>query len=130
MFRNILALLAGYFMMALLTMACVYALTLAMPEYAQAGQAGTTPPTLAVVLNLLLGIPCAAAGGCLTARLAANRPMLWASTLAGLVIVFGIVYWWTGRDGPHPEWSLALLPVAGALGVLAGGGIGARTRAG
>ncbi len=126
MFRSILAVAAGYVVLAVLTVVSIYVLTLAFPEYARAGELKTTPPTLPVVLNMLLGVVCAACGGWVTAALAARKPWTHALVLAGLVLLFGIAFAVQNWAGPHPEWYLVVLPFAGAAGVVAGGAWGAR----
>jgi hypothetical protein len=123
MLRSILAVVAGYLALAVLTMVCVYGLTLVFPDYALAGQTGSTP-TLPVVFNLVLGTACAAAGGYLTAWIASRKRMVHVLVLAGLVFVFGIGHAFYGWGGPQPGWYLAWLPLLGAVGVLAGGWLG------
>ena len=121
MLRNLLAVVSGYLVLAILTMLSILLLMVAFPDYAAAGASETEPPLVPVLCNLFLGTFAAFVGGYCTAFVAREHRLRCVVVLAGIVLVLGIVHWITGRGGPRPDWYLALLPVTGSLGVLFGG---------
>jgi hypothetical protein len=121
MLRSIFAVVVGYVVMAVGTMACVGLLDLLCADYSEAGAAGSTPPTFAIVLNLVLSTLCAGAGGYTASFVARRAPWQHAIALAALVLLFGVAYAVQMHGGPQPLWYLVLLPICGASGVVFGG---------
>jgi hypothetical protein len=119
MWRNVLAVVLGYAVLAALTMAGV-----AFSTYAFRIPLITTQPVtlpLAYLLTtLVLGTLAAVAGGYLAARIARRRPPVAAYGLAALVLVLGTAYALTGADPVQPAWHLWSLPLTGVAGVVAG----------
>ncbi len=129
MLRSVLAVVVGYVVLAVCTTLMIGALGRAFPEYNRAEESHAAPPLLPVVLNLLLGVPCAAVGGFTTAWLARRAPLVHAAALAVIVLALGGLYALTMSGGPQPTWYLVLLPVCGAVGIFAGGWAGSGRRA-
>jgi hypothetical protein len=121
MLRNVISVIAGYVVMAVATLLCILVLLFVFPEYREAAEAERTPPTLPVVLNVILAAACAVLGGFTTAKIAGPNARSCVLVLAGIVLVLGIVFGLMNRGGVHPDWYLLLLPIAGTLGVLGGG---------
>lgn len=134
MIRNILGVIVGYIVIMILTGAMILALVLIFPEYRdmmkqmEAGGTSQSPPTLPVAINLALGLPINLVAGYLCARIASNARRS-TQVFAGIVVVFGIMYFFSARGGVQPTWYLAGLPIVGVIGILLGGMLHLRTRA-
>jgi peptidoglycan/LPS O-acetylase OafA/YrhL len=96
------------------------------PDYRNLEEEGTPLPLLPVILNLAMGCLAGVGGGFVAAFLARRARWLHAGILALLVFVAGVVYAFVKSGGPQPDWYLALLPVTGAISIVAGGGLGSR----
>jgi len=129
MLRSILSIVVGYIVMAALVVVADFALAAVFPEYREAGEQEIAPPALPVAVNLGCGLVAAAAGGFAAARIARRARFGHALVLAGLLLAFGAVYALAGWNGVQPNWYLALLPLAGAIGATAGGSLGAKSGA-
>jgi peptidoglycan/LPS O-acetylase OafA/YrhL len=120
MLRSILSIICGYVVLAILTTATMLVLLSAMGLSFEPAAADRPPPAY-VIASLLVGIPCAMAGGYVAARTATRRPRTHALFLAGLVLVLGIGFSVTSTSPAHTWWYRVLLPITGAVGVVLGG---------
>ncbi|MFP5236453.1 MAG: hypothetical protein ACLGSD_11175 [Acidobacteriota bacterium] len=107
--RAFVALLAGFATMELLIAGVTAA-------FARRGGAGAGM----VAANMVCSFVAAAAGGFVTAWLAATRPLHTVLVLAVVVLVFGAISTVQTR-GRRPAWQPVALMVVCALGVMAGG---------
>ena len=114
MARIVLAVIAGYVVMASLSIAAqmLVIAVLGMPAALSVAPAYLTA-------NLVCSLLCGAAGGWLAARIA--RQMQVSMAVAVLVLVLGIGLF-VAFGGAGPAWYSLLLPVFGASGA-AGGGV-------
>jgi hypothetical protein len=118
MFRNILAVTAGYVTMAVIVILVTIPLALAFGQPLDPEAAKTVPNAAYFLLNLVLSFFAAVAGGWVTARIG-SRPMAWA--LSGMVLLFGALYAYQSPPHVSPGWYLIVLPIIGAIGAMAGG---------
>ena len=147
--RTLLAVLAGYLVMALLVFALLTGAYLAGgPDFAfQPGTYAVTVPWIAVMI--VVGIDAAMAGGFEAHRLAPSPRTLQA--LAALVVVLGLTMAMASLNAPEdptlavraggvanmdammrartPTWANVLNPVLGVIGVFAGGWLSQRAKA-
>lgn len=80
-------------------------------------------PVIVLILEVVLGGFVAAGGGWVCGVIAQRREFRHGLFLAGLMVVLGALSA-VGEAGLKPMWSLVLVPVAGAIGVV----VGARLR--
>lgn len=117
MVRSIVGVIAGFVVMALLTM-----LATAVAAKAMLAGGGNPPlptrPYLAV--NLAYSAAFAALGGYLSAVIAARAPVGHALVLAGLLLITGIYSFALNQPG-QPRWYAATLIGLGPLSALLGG---------
>lgn len=121
MFRSILSVFLGYVALAVTTMLSGILLCLAFKLPLNPEAPTFKPPTAYILINLVCGLLAAMLGGFVAARLAPAAPRKHAAVLGAMVLVFGILYAVSGRNGPQPMWYLTALPVVGAAGVMLGG---------
>jgi hypothetical protein len=117
MVRAFLALLAGFATMAVLVMGLTALVTWMVPEWA--GPEVRPKPGYAFV-NLGYSFLSAAAGGYITAWLAAANPLLHVLVLGIVVLAMAALSTLQGR-GKQPVWYALTLLALMPLGVLAGG---------
>ncbi len=120
MLRSILAIVAGYVVMSVITIAAVFALVSA------AGLSFTAqpPPQLPLgylIANLASGFIAAAVGGLIAATVANRARRRHALLLALLILSAGVAYALSSADTTQPAWYRWTLPLIGALGAAAGG---------
>ncbi len=127
MVRSILAVLGGYATMVIgvgTTLALLMALLLGdLPEPGEPYDG----PLAFLVLELALGGLAAVGGGYVCGLIARRRELSHGLALAGLIVVLGTVSA-VMEAGLKPMWSSLLLPVAGAVGVIAGSKLRQRAR--
>lgn len=111
------ALLAGFAVMAVLLIAVTALLTFFVPEWVRTE--GRPGPGAAFV-TLGYSFLAAAAGGYVTARIAAASPLVYILALALAVLVLAALSALQAR-GRQPIWYQLLLAVISPLGVVAGG---------
>jgi hypothetical protein len=126
MFRSCAAVVLGYIAMTVCVVIGTAGLVALFPDYKTAEEEGTPPPLVPVILNLAMGCLAGVAGGFVAAYLARRARWLHAGVLALLVFVASVVYAFLMSGGAQPGWYLALLPVTGAISIVAGGGLGSR----
>jgi len=112
MVKRILAVVAGYLTMALLTAALTMLVARMVPEVAAAGME-STPPAWYMLLNLAYGAVFAVVGGFVTAIVSPEPKRPQVLLLAGLLIVLSVVYLITGLGGVQPWWYLLGLVLTG-----------------
>ena len=112
-----LALLAGYATAALLVIAIAALLTRLLPGWA--GQQANPRPAYTIV-NLGYSFLAAAAGGYVTAVIAAGNPLVNNLVLALVVLAMAALSAMQSR-GKQPIWYALTLVAVMPLGVLAGG---------
>ncbi len=115
--RAFLALLAGFATMAVIVVAVTAIFGRLTPDWV--GTKGKPDPGY-VFANLGYSFLAAAAGGFVTAWIAAANPMPNILGLAVVVLALGAVSALQSR-GKQPAWYLAALLVISPLGVVAGG---------
>jgi hypothetical protein len=124
--RSVLAVAAGYLLLAMLSRSASYVLAFVFPPLHADGGALVVPGAL-YVANLGAGLLAAVAGGHVCARLAQRAEMAHVAALAGILAAIGLVLL-ASPPGGIPR-GLALLEVVTAvLGVMAGGALHARAR--
>ncbi len=111
-----LALLAGYAVMAAIVVAATALISRLLPEWC--GQ-GTRPAAGYLFVNLGYSFLAAAAGGYITAWIAAPSPLAHALVLAVIVLLLGAVSAFSARGRQPVTYQIALI-VLSPLGVLAG----------
>jgi nitrate/nitrite transporter NarK len=123
--RGALVILAGYAAMVVLVIVSSVLLAVAFP-----GPTAAEPSQAYIAGNLVCGLLAAIAGGWVTGRLAAQRPLLHVSVLAAIVIGLGILLMTSeSRDAAaQPAWYPAVIVVIGAVGAFLGGLIAAMRR--
>jgi hypothetical protein len=131
MARSVLAVIAGYILMAVLVMAAGMLLTTLFPAaFTGPGGKPGLPGFGWYALNLAYSFVFAFAGGHTCARLARRAEMAHAIALAALLGIMGLVSIATyAGQTPVPAWWTAGQVVAGVLGVLAGGFLRAQAAA-
>jgi hypothetical protein len=117
MLHAFLALLAGYATVALLVIATAALLTRVLPEWAS--QQARPKPSYAVV-SLGYSFLAAAAGGYVTAVIAAGNPLVNDLVLALVVLAMSALSALQSR-GKQPIWYALTMVAIMPLGVLAGG---------
>ncbi len=126
MLRSILAVVAGYIVIAAVTMLTTVLAALAAGVPLEMPGPDSPPPPAAYLAGNIAGSALAAVlGGVAAARIALRHRRGHAFALAALVFVLGVTYALTSA-GPAPAWYFWLLPVLGALGVSLGGVIATR----
>lgn len=126
MLRSILAVVAGYIVIAAVTMLTTVLAALAAGVPLEVPGPDSPPPPAAYLAGNIVGSALAALlGGVAAARIALRHRLGHAFALAALVFVLGVAYALTST-GPAPAWYFWLLPVLGALGVSLGGVIATR----
>jgi hypothetical protein len=122
MLRSLVAVFAGFLAIVVLVLASAPLTARLLP----ASAVSAPRPTIAyLVVNLVSGFLCAAAGGWIAGHLAASHPQWHAAGLAALVLGLGVTTAAQGgaaRAG-QPSWYVWTLPFVGAGGVLLGGWI-------
>jgi hypothetical protein len=124
--RSVFAVLAGYLVMAALSLAFGVALTALWPGAVSAP--GAEPGPLLLALNVAAGFVFAVAGGHACARIARRSEMLHAGILAGLVCAMGLALLTLPPPRPGVALTLAQM-IAGVAGILFGGYIREAARA-
>jgi hypothetical protein len=122
MLRSVLAILAGYVVMAVIVMAGTAAAAAAfgLPLAPNAGAPVPTPGAGYLAANLLVSALGAVAGGWVAAHVARRRPLTHAAVLAALLVAAGLAT--LGRPQPgQPAWYPPVLLVLGPAGALLGG---------
>lgn len=106
--RSILAVLAGYLTLAILTMATIALLGVFFPN--QYGAETATPSVGWIVFNLVYSALFVIVGGYLTARLAPKAPQAHALVLGGIMALLALGGLLTAEaGGPQPMWYLVAL---------------------
>jgi hypothetical protein len=131
MIRSVAAVAAGFLAMVLAVMIGVASATAALvPGGLAAMRTAVAPvslPASYLGVNIVVSLISAILGGWLTARLSAPQQRSNVMILAGLVVLLSVVTAMQGDPGgAQPMWYRWLIPVIGVIGVLIGGGIGAR----
>ena len=126
MVRSILAVVAGYFTLAVLTSLTTY--LVAYGFGLAVAEPGAQPPLVYVVVNLVYSTVYAGVGGYVAARVATHRPVRHALALAALLVVLGLVYTAVAIN-IQPLWYLLGLPLLGAPAAVLGGYVHARRAA-
>lgn len=114
MFKSIVSVLAGYLATAVLI---VITTMLAGSVMLDASNVPTTPY---LIVNLILGIGSAMAGGYVTAMIAPQNPKMHTYYLAGLIIIIGLLSMSEPLDG-QPSWYPWVVMLIGVVGVITGG---------
>lgn len=126
MLRSILAVVAGYIVIAAVTMLTTVIAALAAGVPLEMPRPDSPPPPAAYLAGNIAGSALAAVlGGVAAARVALRHRRGHAFTLAALVFILGVAYALTSA-GPAPTWYFWLLPVLGASGVATGGFLAGR----
>ena len=118
MFRSIGAVVLGFFTLVILVLVTTpVAVKLVLKDPSQ------RPTAAYLLVNLLFGFVCAAAGGWIAAHLAQHARLVHAAVLASIVLLLGT---WTAAQGGamragQPLWYAWTLPFVGAVGALVGG---------
>ena len=121
MLRSILAIVLGYLTIIATTIVVTIALCIAFGVPLNASGAAPKPSTAFSVANLIASALCALLGGLVAASIARRSRQLHAFVLAMIVLVLGLVFALFEKNGPEPLWYLMILPILGALAVIAGG---------
>lgn len=120
MVRSILAVIGGYVTMVIGVGTLIALLMVifmgGLPEDMSQPYDG---PVIVLVLEVVLGGFVAVGGGWVCGLIARRRELRHGVALAGLIGALGVLSA-MGEVGLKPVWSLVLVPVAAALGVLAG----------
>ena len=122
MLRSVLAVIAGYVVLAVTVMigTAAAAAAFGLPVLPDPAAAAPMPGTGYLALNLVVSALGAAAGGWVAAHLARRRPVAHATVLAVLLLAAGIAM--LGRPQPgQPSWYPTVLLVLGPVGALLGG---------
>ena len=83
------------------------------------------PPAGYLTANLIISLLAAVLGGYTTARIVGPRSLVQVIVLAAIVLALGLVTALTAGTGTgQPTWYLYVVPIIGAVGVLAGGHLG------
>ena len=131
--RGVLAVFAGYVLLAISTMALNYLAATIMGVPLSTAMTDERPPALYSAVNLVLSLPAAILGGYATASVARRARLIHAVILGVLVLVLGAGYQLSQLVGrvegsvTEPVWYLLLLPALGFLGALVGGFLRARS---
>lgn len=112
-----LALLAGFVTMAVIVAVTTFLLARLVPAWAEARR---HPPPGYVFVNLGSSFLAAAAGGYVTARMAASNSLVLVLALALVVLLISALSAMQSR-GKLPVWYLLAIVVIAPLGVLVGG---------
>jgi peptidoglycan/LPS O-acetylase OafA/YrhL len=126
MFRSILAILAGYVAMTVVTLLSVLVLAWAFGHPLDPKAPPAVPSTRYMLCNLAVSFAGAILGGFVAARLGSRSPLRHALALGAVVLVLGAAYAVRGWGGVQPEWYLMVLPLAGAGGSAVGGSLARR----
>jgi hypothetical protein len=131
MIRSVAAVAAGFLAMILTVMIGVAAATAALiPGGLATMNAAAAPislPASYLTANIAVSLIGAILGGWLTSRLSAPQQRSNVMILAGLVVLLSVVTAMQGVDtAAQPTWYRWIIPVIGVVGVLIGGGLGAR----
>ena len=123
--RGALVVIAGYAVMTVLVILSSILLAVAFP-----GPSAAEPSQAYIVGNLVCGFLAAIAGGWVTGRIAATRPLLHVSVLAAAILGIGILLMTSeSRDAAaQPAWYPAAIVVIGAAGAFLGGLLAAMRR--
>lgn len=122
--RGALVIVAGYALMVALVVVSSILLAVAFP-----GPSTDQPTQAYVVGTLICGFLAAVAGGWVTGRIAAQRPLLHVSVLAALIVGVGVVLMTSESRAPDaPAWYPAAIVAIGATGAFLGGLLAARRR--
>ncbi|MEW6051518.1 MAG: hypothetical protein AB1644_10710 [Candidatus Zixiibacteriota bacterium] len=124
MVRSILAVAAGYLVMAVLTLIFFAALGILVPEHFGVGMdKGNLFPLQPWPLVILgTGLVFAAAGGNVTVLIARQTPGQHIYWLAAVIVVMGLVSAFAAR-GVQPLWYQVALVIVGIIGVMIGGAL-------
>ncbi|HEY8165622.1 MAG TPA: hypothetical protein VIF83_08730 [Gemmatimonadaceae bacterium] len=131
MIRSVAAVAAGFLALILTVMIGVAAATAALiPGGLATMNTAVAPvslPASYLTANIAVSLIGAILGGWLTARLSAPQQRSNVMILAGLVVLLSVVTAMQGVEtGTQPMWYRWIVPVIGVVGVLIGGGLGAR----
>jgi|SRR3989344_737653 len=121
--RSVLGVVLGYVVTAILVVGGFATIGAVAPDAFPAG-ASERASTAVLVTVLALGVFQATIGGYVTGVIAKRAPLLHATALAGLVLVFGAWSYFTPNDAAtshQPTWYNVGLVIVGVLGTLAGG---------
>lgn len=124
--RSVLAVVAGYLFLTVLSRSASYVLAFAFPPVAGASGAPVVPGSL-YVASTLAGLLAAIAGGHVCARLARRNEMAHVALLSGILAAIGLGLLAHPPAGISRGKALAEV-AAGVLGVLAGGALRASAR--
>jgi hypothetical protein len=113
------ALLTGFLTIALLVGGVTTALRKFWPEWAGRASDGKGQTTGYLLFNLLYTIGAAILGGYITARMAAQDPLVHGMALAFIVLLFGALSALQQR-GAQPIWNQLLTVAATPFGVILG----------
>lgn len=119
--RGALVILAGYAVMVVIVVLGSILLGAYFP-----GPTLEEPTSVYVYGALVCGFLAAMAGGWVTARLAARRPLLHVSVLAAVVVGLGVVTITSEARAGQPAWYPFAIVALGAAGAFLGGLIRAR----
>ena len=131
MIRSVAAVAAGFLAMVLAVMIGVAAATAALLPGGLAGMKATVAPVSLppsyLAVNIVVSLIATILGGWLTSRLSAPEQRGNVMVLAGLVVLLSVFTAMQGdSSGAQPMWYRWIIPVIGVIGVLIGGGLGAR----
>jgi hypothetical protein len=124
--RSVLAVVAGYLFLTVLSRSASYVLAFAFPPVARGSGAPVVSGSL-YVASTLAGFLAAIAGGHACARLARRNEMAHVALLAGILAAIGLGLLANPPAGISRGKALAEV-AAGVLGVLAGGALRASAR--
>ena len=127
MLRSILAVLAGLAVMTIVVMVgvAIAAAVLIGSGAMSADVPVSPPPTGYLAANLIISLLAAVLGGYTTARIVGPRSLVQVIVLASIVLAMGLVTALSaGPDSGQPTWYGYVIPIIGAVGVLAGGHLG------
>jgi hypothetical protein len=131
MLRVMMSVVAGFATMAALVMVGMMAIMATLVPGGMAAMktmhadpsAMPAPTPRYYLMNLLLSLLAALAGGAVTGRLAGTQASGSLAALCGLVLVMGLVSAFSPGSGRQPAWYKIATPLLGALGVLLSSGL-------
>jgi len=126
MLRSVLSVIAGYVVIAVLTIITFLVLGFVVPGTFSQAEANTVLSTPWLLVIIGFGFVYAIIGGCTTTFLAKRAIFQHVLALAGILLVLGVVELVMGSGSGRPLWYRVTLLIAGVVGVLLGGGLRAR----
>lgn len=122
MLRTLLAVFAGYAVMAVLVVIATGVAAKRLLHAADLRSVEKLSPTPAyLAVNLAYSLLFAIVAGWVTAALDPKSPVTAIRWLAAFTVLMAVVSWMQGRESRRPNWYAPVLLLLGIVGVLLGG---------